>query len=112
MQMKKYISLSIFGFIILNLSGCYTQLLVEDNSYDKDTIIVYYPEPQPCPYPFPPPPVPDPIQPTIFPYDPPAPEQPVEKYRQPEPPKPPSNDRIRNPLRNTGERIEKDKGRR
>ena len=106
-KMKKYISVSIVGFMILNLNGCYTQLLVKDDcDQDNATIIVYYPAPQP------PPPVPDPTPPIILPYDPPAPEQPVEKYRQPELQRSPSNEGVKDRLRNSGGRNEKDKGNR
>jgi hypothetical protein len=90
MKLKKLISYSIFGLAAFSLSGCYTQLHVEDDD-DDTTIIVFLPPPLP-PSDFPPPPPPS--------YNPPPQK---EKIRQTESP-PQINDRIRDDLRNSGER--------
>jgi len=52
--MKKQLSLVLFGIVAISLTGCYTQLVVEENddSYVYQPII-YYPAPEPNPFPAP-----------------------------------------------------------
>jgi len=94
--MKKHLSIVLFGIAAISLTGCYTQIAVQENddSYvynEPIPIIVYYPVPDPILVPIPPGQAPPhkPVQPKI-------------KIRKPVPP--PSNDRIRDNLRNSGGR--------
>ena len=106
--MKKYkiVFLTFGAMVALSLTGCYTQLIVKDNAhYEDNTTIIIYPPPLP-------PPLPDPIPPVIYPYYPPPPENHPVKYRPQEPPRPPANVKVRDPLRNSGGRNDNNKGKR
>ena len=99
--MKKYISIVLFGVTAISLTGCYTQVAVEENddSYvyqEPIPVIIYYPAPEPIVLP-----VPRPINPVTPP--PHKPVEPVYKERKPVTP-PPSKDRIRDDIRNSGGR--------
>lgn len=91
--MKKQLFIVLFGAAALSLTGCYTQLVVEENddSYvyqEPIPVIIYYPVPEPIFLPVP--------QPTY-------PVEPVYKERKPIKP-PPGKDRIRDDIRNSGGR--------
>jgi hypothetical protein len=93
--MKKRLSIVLFGIVAFGLTGCYTQLVVEeDDDYyvysEPLPVIIYYPVPVPV---FDP--VPDPPN---------EPEQPVYKTRKPVPPQ--NNYRKRDDIRNSGGRNE------
>jgi len=97
--MKKHLSTVLFGIAAINLTGCYTQLLVQENDniymyHEPQPIIILYPPPCPQPVPRPRP---------IIPY----PENPpkIEKIRKPVT-APRSNDGIRDDIRNSGGRNE------
>lgn len=92
--MKKHLFIVLFGVAAVSLTGCYTQLVVEENddSYVQP-IIIYYPVPEPIPTPAPLPPPPT------------KPDEPVYKIRKPVTP-PPSKDRVRDDIRNSGGRNE------
>ncbi len=99
--MKKQLSLVLFGIVSISLTGCYTQVAVQEDDdcyvyHEPQPIIILLPAPYPPPVPVPPP---GPIIP--FPENPPK----KEKIRKPATP-PPSNDRIRDDLRNSGGRNE------
>ncbi len=96
--MKKKLFIVLFGVAAISLTGCYTQLVVEeyDDTYvyqEPQPIIIILPVPYPQPIPLPAPPH----------YPPKKPLQPVYKIRKPVPP-PPNNDRIRDDIRNSGGR--------
>ena len=98
--MKKHLFIVLFGVSAISLTGCYTQLVVEEND---DSYVyqepIYYPQPVPVPepIPFPAPPPRPPIKP----------DQPIYKERKPvAPPPPPSKDRVRDDIRNSGGRNE------
>jgi len=99
--MKKYLSILLFGVSAISLTGCYTQIAMQENddSYtysDPAPIIIIEPAPPPViirpiiggPHPLPNPP-----------------QQPVYKTRKPVTP-PPSNVRKRDDIRNSGGRNE------
>ena len=94
----------LLGVAASSLTGCYTQLVVEENndSYvyqEPIPVIIYYPVPEPVLLPTPP-------------HHP--PQRPVEgeyKMRKPESP-PPNNDRVRNDIRNSGGRNNDGRNRR
>jgi len=89
--MKKQLSLVLFGIVAISLTGCYTQLVIEE---DDDSYVYqepYYPAPEPIFIPVP------------APHPPKRPVQPVYKIRKPVTP-PPNNDRIRDDIRNSGGR--------
>jgi len=95
--MKKLLSISLFGIAAISLTGCYTQLVVAEDDYyvysEPIPVIVYYPVPGPILV----------LEPIPNP-----PQQPVYKTRKPVTP-PPSKDRIRDDIRNSGGRIEGDR---
>ena len=74
--MKKQLSLVLFGIAAISLTGCYTQVAVQENDdiyvyHEPIPIIIYYP-------------VPDPILiPVQLPYPPQKPVEPVYKIRKP-----------------------------
>ena len=129
--MKKHLSLVLFGVAAVSLTGCYTQLIVEENddSYvyqEPVPVIIYYPAPEPIYLPEPP------SYPPTKPVEPEYKTRPIKrphtgdlrnpgKKRDPiTPPKrddfrnpgkirepvtpPPSNDRIKDDNRNSGGR--------
>jgi len=56
--MKKHLSIILFGVAAISLTGCYTQLVIEedDDSYvyqEPIPVIIYYPAPEPIPFPAP-----------------------------------------------------------
>jgi len=81
--MKKQLSLVLFGLAAINLTGCYTQVAVQedDDSYIYQPII-YYPAPEPIPFPAP------------LPH---LPTKPVEPEYKTRPIKHPPGGKIRNP---------------
>ncbi len=81
--MKRNLIIVLFAITSISLSGCYTQLVVEENddSYVYRPII-YYPAPEPIPFPAP---LPHP------------PTKPVEPEYKTRPIKRPPGDNIRNP---------------
>ena len=95
--MKKHLFIVLFGVAAISLTGCYTQLVVEENDDDyvyqePVPVIIYYPVP-----------VPEPI---YLPAPPPRPpDQPIYKERKPVTP-PRSKDRVRDDIRNSGGRNE------
>ena len=96
--MKKQLFIVLFGVAALSLTGCYTQLVVGENDdsyvYQEPTpIIIYYPVPEPIYLPAP------------LPFPPQEPVQPIYKERKPVTP-PPSKDRVRDDIRNSGGRNE------
>jgi hypothetical protein len=98
--MKKQLFMVLFGMTSISLTGCYTQVAVEENddSYiyqEPVPVIIYYPVPVPEPV-FLPAPTPPPPK---------RPEQPIYKDRKPETP-PKSKDRVRDDIRNSGGRNE------
>ena len=125
--MKKQLSLVLFGLAAINLTGCYTQVAVQedDDSYIYQPII-YYPAPEPIPFPAPLP------HPPTKPVEPEYKTRPINsppggkirnpgKIREPVTPRkrddfrnpgkirepvtpPPSNDRIKDDSRNPGGR--------
>lgn len=96
--MKKRLSILLFGIGIaaFSLTGCYTQIAVQDDDsyvyHEPPPIIIFLPAPCPQPVPVPP------RQNILFPENPPK----KEKIRKPVPP--PSKDKIRDDLRNSGGR--------
>jgi hypothetical protein len=95
-KMKKQLFIVLFVVAAISLTGCYTQLVVEENddSYiysEPVPIIIYYPVPEPIYLPVP------------LPCPPQEPVQPIYKERKPETP-PPSKDRVRDDIRNSGGR--------
>ncbi|MCH7723982.1 MAG: hypothetical protein IIC76_11730 [Bacteroidetes bacterium] len=97
--MKKRLSILLFGIGIaaFSLTGCYTQIAVQDDDsyvyHEPPPIIIFLPAPCPQPVPVPP------RQNILFPENPPK----KEKIRKPVTP-PANNDRIRDDLRNSGGR--------
>jgi hypothetical protein len=97
--MKKHLSIVLFGIATISLTGCYTQVVVEENddSYvyqEPVPVIIYYPVPEPILVPGPPP------HPPIKPI------KPEYKIRKPDKTvtPPPKNERIRDDIRNSGGR--------
>ena len=97
--MKKQLSLVLFGIAAISLTGCYTQLVVQENDdtyvyHEPIPVIIYYPAPEPIPLQAP------------LPHPPTNPVEPVYKIRKPVKPvtPPPNNDRIRDDIRNSGGR--------
>lgn len=93
--MKKQLSIVLFGIAAISLTGCYTQLVVEENDHsyvyqEPIPVIIYYPAPEPIFLPAPPPT---------------NPVEPVYKIRKPVTPLS-NNDRIRDDIRNSGGRDE------
>jgi len=93
--MKKQLSIVLFGIAAISLTGCYTQLVVEENDdryvyQEPIPVIIYYPAPEPIFLPAPPPT--NPVE-TVY------------KIRKPVTP-PSNNDRIRDDIRNSGGRDE------
>ena len=82
--MKKNLIIVLLAITSISLTGCYTQVAVQedDDSYVYQPII-YYPAPEPIPFPAP------------IPYPPKEPEQPIYKERKPI--KRPPGGNIRNP---------------
>lgn len=98
--MKKHLSIALFGITAISLTGCYTQIAVQDD----DSYVYYEPPPinilLPALYPQP---VPVPSPGPIIPF----PENPPEKVKIRKSATPPQNDdRIRDDLRNSGGRNE------
>ena len=101
--MKKHLSIVLFGIATISLTGCYTQVAVEenDNSYvyqEPTPIIIIEAAPPPVVI----------IRPIIggprpLPRPPKEPLQPIYKERKPLTP-PPSKDRVRDDIRNSGGR--------
>ncbi len=94
--MKKQLSLVLFGIVAISLTGCYTQLVVQENDdiyvyHEPVPVIIYYPAPEPIFIPVP------------APHPPKRPVQPVYKIRKPVTP-PPNENRIRDDIRNSGGR--------
>jgi hypothetical protein len=94
--MKKHLSIILFGIAAITLTGCYTQVVVEENddSYvyqEPVPVIIYYPVPEPIYLPAPIPPVPQ------------EPVRPIYKERKPVT-SPPKKDRVRDDIRNSGGR--------
>jgi hypothetical protein len=92
--MKKYLFIILFGIATFSFTGCYTQLVVEEDDdyyvyHEPVPVVIYYPVPLPVYNPAPPPN---------------PPQQPVYKTRKPVPP--PSNVRERDDIRNSGGRNE------
>jgi hypothetical protein len=92
-KMKKQLCLVLFGVAALSLTGCYTQVAVQedDDRYEYQPVIIYYPVPEPIYLPAP------------LPYQPQEPVQPIYKERKPVTP-PPSKDKVRDDSRNSGGR--------
>lgn len=97
--MKKQLFIALLFLVAaISLTGCYTQLIVEE---DGDSYVyqepIYYPIPVP---------VPEPIYlPSTIPEPPKGPERPMYKERKPVTP-PRSKDRVRDDIRNSGGRNE------
>jgi len=96
--MKKQLCMVLFGLAAISLTGCYTQVAIEENddSYvyqEPIPVIIYYPVPEPI---YLPAPLPNPPQ---------EPVQPIYKERKPVTP-PRSKDRVRDDIRNSGGRNE------
>jgi len=97
--MKNLFSIILFGLLILTITGCYTQLAVQNDENEEyyelvQTIIIVEPAPEPI--------IISPIivNPPLRPY----PTKPPEfKDRNPEPPRI-NNEQKRDPIRNTGGR--------
>ncbi len=94
--MKKQLSLVLFGIVAISFTGCYTQLVVQENDdiyvyHEPVPVIIYYPAPEPIFIPVP------------APHPPKRPVQPVYKIRKPVTP-PPNENRIRDDIRNSGGR--------
>ena len=112
--MIRYFLITLFGIVLISITGCYTRLVIQ-NDYNEEErpIVIPDPEPDPCLCgPYPPPPIPYP-PPIIDPPEEPIKERPY-KTRNPQTDRPTDNgDRER--IRNTGGRTnaeEKGKGRR
>jgi len=104
--MKHYWLVTVFGIILLSLTGCYTQLEVQEMYEEERPIVNPYPEPRPEPNPClctnpDPPPLPDPT-PIYYPTEQPIKER-VYKYRNPESDRP-SDPKDRERPRNRGGR--------